>query len=463
MTRKYAIVDIETTGGHLRRDKITEIAIVLHDGTQVLETFQSLVHPGRSIPPHISRLTGITDEMLVDAPKFYEVARQVVEWTEGCIFVAHNARFDYTFLKRAFESLGYTYTRKQLCTVRLSRMVNPDLRRHGLDALCRHYDVRMSNRHRALDDALATACIFQEMLGGQSGPGAVENIVNYGIKASRLPPAITLEQLHDLPESCGVYYLHNEFEQVIYVGKSINIKKRIMQHFADNTAKANRLQQRVHDITFLETGSELVALLVEQEEIKRLQPDVNRQLRKKLFPFALYQFIDNEGYVHLKAEKLKKRTPEGYQVIKEYPKLKYAKGHLEGLIEEFNLCQHRCGDKTGIGACFNTRIGTCQGACIGHEIPESYNVRAREAISYLQRTVKDNFFIVDQGREAEEKSVVLVEDGQVQGYGYLSEGTVISHVESLRDVIEPLPHNRDAQRIVHWYVKEKKMEKLVPF
>ena len=462
MTRKYAIIDIETTGGNIRRDKITEIAIVLHDGNQQLDVFHTLINPGRSIPSHISRLTGITDEMLVDAPRFYEVARDIVEWTQGNIFVAHNARFDYTFLKRAYDSLGYTYTRKQLCTVRLSRMVNPDLRRHGLDALCHYFDISVPKRHRALDDALATAQLFEKMMAAQEGPEAVNEIINYGIKASRLPATISLEQLHDLPETCGVYYLHNQFNQVIYVGKSINIKKRIMQHFADNTAKASRLQQRVHDITYAETGSELVALLLEEQEIKRLQPDVNRQLRRKLFPFALYYFLDEEGYVHIRAEKLKKHPPPGYAIIKEYPKLRYAKGHLEGLIEEFSLCQHRCGDKTGVGACFNTKIGQCLGACTGDESPDSYNGRAMEAINYLQRNVKDNFFIIDQGREQEEKSVVLVQDGQVQGYGYISEGTVISHVDALHDVIEPITNTRDAQRIVHWYVREKKMEKVIP-
>ena len=461
MTRKYAIVDIETTGGHLRRDKITEIAIIIHDGVQIQRTFQTLVHPGRTIPPHISRLTGITNEMLIDAPRFYEVAKQVVQLTAGCIFVAHNARFDYTFIKKAYESLGYTYTRKQLCTVRMSRMIHTDLRRHGLDALCRHYDLDVNHRHRAFDDAMATTRIFEKMLGAQSGPEAVNDIINYGIKASRLPAAITLEQLHALPETCGVYYLHNEFNQVIYVGKSINIKKRIMQHFADNTAKANRLQQRVHDITYAETGSELVALLLEQKEIKRLQPEVNRALRKKLFPFALYYYLDSDGYLKIQAEKIKKNTPEGYTIVKEYPKLKYAKAHLEALIEEFELCQHHCGDKNGIGQCFYSKVGQCRGACSGLESPEDYNPRAMQAIRYLQRVVKDNFFVVDQGREAEEKAVVLVEDGMVQGYGYVSEGTVISHIDTVRDIIEPLPPTRDAQRIVHWYVKEKKMEQLI--
>jgi DNA polymerase-3 subunit epsilon len=400
--------------------------------------------------------------MLLDAPPFYEIARKVVEMTEGCIFVAHNVRFDYTFVKRAFEDLGYNYARKQLCTVRLSRMITPHIRRHGLDALCQYHGIDNESRHRAMGDVLATSSLFDKliMLGGAD---AIDELINYGIKTSRLPSSISLEQLHDLPEACGVYYLHNEFHEVIYVGKSINIKKRIMQHFAENTAKSNKLAQRVHDISYEVTGSELLALLLEESEIKRLQPDVNRQLRRKLFPFALYHFIDSDGYLHILAEKIKKSTPEGYTIIKEYPKLAYAKGHLEGLIEEFKLCQHRCGDRTGVGHCFNFKVGDCLGACCGFETSQDYNTRAMEAICYLQRTVQDNFFIIDQGREHAERSVVMVEKGQVTGYGYIDSEIGYANTEFLRDAVKPLKGSRDAQRIVHWYIKEGKMEKILPF
>jgi DNA polymerase III subunit epsilon len=462
MKRKYAIVDIETTGGLIRRDKIIEIAIAIHDGREIIDRFDTLVDPGRSVSKQITMLTGITDEMLTGAPKFYEVARKVVEMTEGCIFVAHNVRFDYSFIKRAYDELGYNYSRKQLCTVRLSRMITPHLRRHGLDALCHYHGIHNDQRHRAMGDVLATAQVFERLMQ-MGGDLAVDEIINYGIRASRLPASISLEQLHDLPESCGVYYFYNEFGEVIYVGKSINIKKRIMQHFAENTAKSNRLAQRVHDISCEVTGSELVALLLEEQEIKRLQPEVNRQLRQKLFPFALYSYQHDDGYLHLMAEKIRKSVPEGFQIIKEYPKLAYAKGHLEGLIEEFNLCQHRCGDMTGIGHCFHYKIGRCLGACTGLEPVESYNVRVREAIAYLQRVVNDNFFIIDEGREKEEKSVVMVEKGQVTGYGYIGSGTAYTTPSQLRDAVKPLKATRDAQRIVHWYIKEKKMEKILPF
>ncbi len=463
MSRKYAIIDIETTGGMLRRDKIIEVAVVVHDGKQIIDRFESLVKPGRSLSRQITVLTGITNEMLVDAPWFYEVAKKLVEITEDCIFVAHNARFDYSFIRRAFENLGYTYTRKQLCTARLSRMLLPDLRRHGLDSLCRYYNVTVKNRHRAMDDVLATTEIFESLLSLTDGDEAVNKIVNYGIKASRLPAAISLEHLHALPEQCGVYYFHNAEGDVIYVGKSINIKKRVMQHFAQNTGKAIKLAQRVHDITYTCTGSELVALLLEEKEIKRLQPEVNRALRKKLFPFALYYFPDNEGYFHIRAEKIRKQTPLGYSIIKEYPKLAYAKGHLEGLIDEFDLCQNKSGEQTGSGACFNHRIGKCSGACLQLEDIESYNDRVIQAVSYLQRIVHDSFYLIDQGREPGEKSVVMVEDGQFRGFGYMQDGVVIQHQEDLEDIIDIMPASRDAQRIIYWYVREKKMEQIIHF
>ena len=462
MARKYAIIDIETTGGLIKRDKIMEIAIAIHDGVCIQDRFETLINPRRSVSRQISMLTGITNKMLVDAPQFYEVARKVVKMTEGCVFVAHNVRFDYSFVKRAYEELGYNYSRKQLCTVRLSRMITPELRRHNLDALCHYHGINIESRHRAMGDVLATAALFEKLieLGGSE---AIEQIINYGIKASRLPSSISLEHLHSLPEACGVYYLHSQDNEVIYVGKSINIKKRIMQHFAENTAKANKLAQRVHDITYELTGSELVALLLEEHEIKRLQPDINRQLRRKLFPFALYHFTDDDGYEHLIAEKIKKKPPSGYRIVKEYPKLAYAKGHLKGLIEEFQLCQHRCGDKTGVGHCFNFKIDQCLGACQGIEPPQEYNARALEAIAYLKRTVKDDFFIIDAGREQSERSVVMVEKGQVAGYGYIDSDASYNNAAFLRDSIKEMHGSRDAQRIVHWYIKEKKMEKIVPF
>ncbi|MEZ4895099.1 MAG: exonuclease domain-containing protein [Saprospiraceae bacterium] len=237
----YAIIDVETTGGTARWERITEIAIVLHDGEKVVDTFSSLLNPDRSIPWNITQLTGITDEMVSEAPHFYEVARQIVEMTEDCIFVAHNVNFDYSFVREEFARLGYDYTRKQLCTVRLARKVFPGLSSYSLSNLKKHFGIKAEKSHRALDDTLATTKLFELILAEQDGTGSLRQLVNQGVKEAKLPEGITLERLHAIPESCGVYYFHNKAGKVIYVGKSLNIKKRLFEHFADKTKKGERL------------------------------------------------------------------------------------------------------------------------------------------------------------------------------------------------------------------------------
>ena len=260
---RYAIIDIETTGGQAVQEKITEIAIVIHDGEKILETYETLINPERSIPYFITQVTGITDNMVAEAPKFYEIAKQVVKMTEGAVFVAHNVRFDYSFIQEEFRRLGFNYSRKQLCTVQLSRKAFPGLSSYALGNLIKHFDLKVKDRHRALADALATTEIFEMILARETNQEAATLMVNKGIKENALPNGISIETLHKLPEKCGIYYLHDKAGNVSYVGKSINIQKRIFEHFKDKTGKGDKLQQAVFDISFAETGSELVALLLE--------------------------------------------------------------------------------------------------------------------------------------------------------------------------------------------------------
>ena len=259
----YAVVDIETTGGMARRDRITEIAIVLYDGQKIIDSFESLINPDRSIPYEITRITGITDSMVKDAPRFYEVAKKVVELTEGAVFVAHNVRFDYSFIREEFASLGFTFTRRQLCTVVLSRKAFPGLRSYSLGNLIRHFEIKVENRHRAMDDVLATVDILGRILSNEDGVQKADRLINAGIKASHLPKDITTERISNLPESVGVYYFYNVYGLVIYVGKSINIRKRIMQHFGNIDIKTDKFISKVADISYEETGSELIAMLLE--------------------------------------------------------------------------------------------------------------------------------------------------------------------------------------------------------
>ncbi len=460
--RKYAIVDIETTGGLVKRDKITEIAIVLHDGHHVIDQYQTLINPERSIPPFISNMTGITDNMVAEAPLFCEVAKEIVLRTEGAVFVAHNARFDYGFLREEFARLGYAYTRKQLCTVRLSKKLLPNLKSHSLDSLIRHYALQVSNRHRALDDALATAEVFTRMTGMRAGIAEVSDIINMGIKEARLPTAISLEQLHQLPEAAGVYYFHDESGQVIYVGKSIHIKKRVIQHFAEISNKSGKLQQRVHDITYQITGSELIAQLLENAEIKRLQPEINRSLRRKSFPYAIYYYFDEGGYIQMKVRKKNKiDAPGTAAILHEIPDQYAATSYLRSLTDKYSLCMKKTDIDTGPGSCFYHQVGKCAGACVGLEDPDEYNQRVRQAVADTQRNLDEDYIITDQGRNPGETSLILISKGRVMGWGYMDQEQSISSLADVMDHIEVRQSMPEDNKFVKHYVRAGKFEKMM--
>ena len=208
----YAIIDIETTGGNASRERITEIAIFIHDGKQVVNEYSTLVNPECKVPPFVARLTGITDEMLVNAPKFYEVARDIVEITEGCTFVAHNAAFDYSFVKQEFLNLGYKYKRPVLCTVKMSRKLLPGHKSYSLGNLCNSLGIQITSRHRAAGDALATVKLFDRLL-------SVDPTLNQ-IPTDGLHPSLDRTVFSSLPSTAGVYYFHDENAKLLYIGKS---------------------------------------------------------------------------------------------------------------------------------------------------------------------------------------------------------------------------------------------------
>ncbi|MEO6130345.1 MAG: exonuclease domain-containing protein [Saprospiraceae bacterium] len=460
--RKYAIVDIETTGGLVKRDKITEIAIVLHDGQNVIDQYQTLVNPERSIPAYISNMTGITDQMVADAPLFCEVAKEIVLRTQGAIFVAHNARFDYGFLREEFSRLGYAYTRKQLCTVRLSRKLLPQLKSHSLDSLIRHYSIKVESRHRALDDAIATAEVFKIMTNMKEGLMEISDVIDMGIKEAKLPSSISLAQLHKLPESAGVYFFHDSDGKVIYVGKSIHIKKRVIQHFAEISNKSSKMQQRVHDITYQVTGSELIAQLLENAEIKRLQPEINRAQRRKSFPFAIYYYFDEGGYIQMKVRKKNKiDAPGTAAILHELPDQHAASNYLRSLTDKYSLCMKKTDIDTGPGSCFYHQVGKCEGACLGLENPDSYNLRVRQAVADTQKNLNEDYVIADRGRQPGESSLVLISKGRVMGWGYVDNDHSISSISDVIDHIDIHRSMPEDNKYVRHYVRDGKFEKMI--
>ena len=461
MASEYAIIDIETTGGRANQQKITEIAIVIHDGEKVIDEYETLLDPERSIPPQITLITGIDDEMVKDKPKFYEVAKKIVEMTEGRIFVAHNVRFDYGFIKEEFKRLGYTFSRKQLCTVRLARKVFPGLRSYALGNLIKYFKIKVNARHRAMADTMATVELFEMMMAEQNGASEAKDFINRGVKESKLPHGITLESLHALPDQPGVYYMHDKKGEVLYVGKSINIRKRIMEHFTKQTRKAAILQKNTATISTEVTGSELIALLLESHEIKVLSPEMNKAQRIKYFPYVIHQFKNEEGYITFEVKSSKANQRKTLNIINEYGKVTHARGALQMASLEFELCKKLMNLEPATGTCFYYSIKKCFGACAGVESPESYNERANQALEKLSVVLEGNFFVFDEGRLPGEKSVVAVEDGEYIGFGYFDEDTFTGSVEELLECIKSYKSNPEVKRIIKRFMVDKKGLKVV--
>lgn len=458
--QRFAIVDVETTGGRASRDKVTEIGIVIHDGKKIIDTYDSLINPQTYIPAGIVQLTGITQEMVKGAPLFHEVARDIVEFTEGAVFVAHNVRFDYGFLREEFKRLSYTYSRKQLCTVRMSRKAFPGLPSYSLENLIKHFGITTDARHRALADALATTDLLERILHNDENKQELHVMVNMGIKESKLPNGIKLEQIHQLPESCGVYYLHNKSGDVVYVGKSINIKKRIADHFADQTDKGRRLQQHVADISFEETGSELIALLLESHEIKRLRPTINRAQRRSKFPFAVHSYTNKEGFVCFDVIRNNADNRKKFEIISEYPSMSRAKGRLNFLVKDLELCSRYCHLFPGQGTCFHYHLKQCRGACAGKESVEDYNERAALAKERLRTVFDSDFLLLDEGRHPEEKSVVLIEQGHFAGFGYISIEEAADQA-TLLEAVKTYPGYPDTARIIQRFINDHPKAKII--
>ncbi len=285
----YSIVDIETTGGSPQYEKITEIAIYIHDGEKITDQFSTLINPEKNIPYYITGLTGISNEMVEGSPKFYEVAKKIIELTENKIFVAHNVNFDYNFVRSEFNSLGFNFKRELLCTVKLSRKLIPGKKSYSLGNLCDDLGIHINDRHRASGDALATVKLFELLLdiNRQKGINGI-NQNDYGV----LHPNLDKSKILILPEETGVYYLYNDKQDVIYIGKSNNIKSRITTHLGPSKNKTSqKMRKEIADFSFEITGSELIALLLESEEIKKNKPIYNRAKKgyEAFWPFQLLQ------------------------------------------------------------------------------------------------------------------------------------------------------------------------------
>ena len=466
---KFAIVDIETTGGIARRDKITEIGIIVFQNGEVLDKFTTLIDPERSIPVEITRITGITNEMVASAPKFYEVAKEIIIRLQDCVFVAHNVHFDYNFIREEFSQLGYHFNSKKLCTLQLSRRQFKGLRSYSLGSLIQHFDIVVNARHRAMDDCLATLELFKKILHEQSAESLnhktwLPNV----LKETKFPPSISLDAIENLPEETGVYFMLNQSFQAIYIGKSKNIRERILQHFNTTGTKVQKMLSNVHYLDYQLTGSELMASLLEAELIKKHQPEINRALRKKSHSFLLT--VKKEPHLYNRFEINEAEWIDSQdEVIHHYASRAAAKQHVDYLILQYQLCQQINSNKSSDYPCTAHSIGQCHGACINREDHISYNARFQAACEEVRSIFKEDFILLTQGLHANDKAVIVIEHGFCRYLGYVDNQQAWTSFDELKLHLRNYEGNVETNRIIQLYMKrDKKLvilssEKLKPF
>lgn len=454
---QFAIVDIETTGT-IHDGKITEIAVIIHDGTREIDRFTTLLNPERKIDRYVVKLTGITDQMVADAPLFAEYADKIFEMTKDRVFVAHNVSFDYGFLKKEFAQLKIDFQRETLDTIDICRRIIPGLPSYSLGKLCATLGIEMDSHHRALDDTAATAILFERLF--QKDPTTVFSRIKPDMPDVRIPPNLPASELEKLPGGAGVYYFYDGDDQILYVGKSINIKKRVLSHFHPKEKKKwSELWKAVHSISYEETGSELVALLLESQEIKKLQPPINSAQKKPYFPYGLYEEVDENGYIKLDIKRKKNLQNDPLLEIRSYHE---GKRLLLRQAKKHELCQCLLGLHKISGNCFHYQIKNCRGTRMGLETAEEYNTRVVMAKSALGMTM-NNTLVIGTGRTQEEYSLVQIEDGKYIGYGFIDKDEANQPLEIILGYIRKQNDNPDTRKIIQAYLSKNKRDKVVEY
>ncbi|TRW27482.1 DNA polymerase III subunit epsilon [Flavobacterium zepuense] len=443
--QEYAIVDIETTGGNASGSRITEICIIIHNGMCVTERWETLVNPQKDIPLPISALTGINNEMVRSAPIFDDVAEKIVAMLTGRVFVAHNVNFDYSFVRHQLEEAGFKWTAPKLCTVRASRKIKPGFASYSLGNLCKSLDIVLEQRHRAGGDADATAILFSRLLEWDT-EGHLIKMVKKTAHDQRLPPNLPPEDFEQLPEKPGVYYFYNQVKKVVYVGKAVNLKKRVASHFSGHkiTPQRQHFLRDIHSISFEVCATELIALLLECTEIKKLWPTYNRALKRFEAKFGIYEYEARNGYRYLAVGKLNK-FQAGIEV---FSNLNDGIDLLRSLAQQFEIDQRFC------KYCTSAETEAVKNTDFAN-IPDvaHHNSKVEKAIDFIQ-TNKPSFAIVDKGRYTDERSCIWVEDGHFYGMGYIEGNIGFTNLSDVKSYVTQYRSNQYIMQLIYSYVQK---------
>lgn len=444
---EFAIVDIETTGGNPNHGGITEIAVLVHDGNQVLETYQTLINPERMIPGFITGLTGIDQEMVADAPTFEAIANDLYKLLNNRVFIAHNVNFDYSFIREAFLKCNISYDAPKACTVRLSRKAFPGHKSYSLGRLCEQLEIPISARHRAYGDAAATAELFAKIYAQDP------NIILQSLKKKNgetfLPSNISQEKFLSIPEATGIYYFHDAKGQVIYVGKALNIRQRFKGHFSGNTKEKGKLELKseIHDISWQLTGSEFLAYLVELVEIKRLWPKYNRAQKFSSSSWGLIQYEDNQGYIRFQVAKNK----SGFEPVYHFENHSQGWKFMMDQIEAYELCPKLTGIQKAPAACYDFAIHKCKGACCGKEDPDAYNSRVKVMLENLEHQ-NGNLLIRDQGRSKSEAAALYFEKGVFAGFAFVDQEADAMETGAVLDLLQKVKPHQESKYILRSFI-----------
>lgn len=414
---EFAILDVETTGGYGSDNRITEIAIIIHDGIREIDRYSTLVNPESFIPYRITELTGITNEMVSVAPKFKEIARKVWDLTNNRIFVAHNVSFDFTVIKNEFTLLGADFKRQKLCTVRLSRKVFPGKSSYSLGKLCNSLGIYLENAHRALADTQVTVLLFETILR-EGGDFLVKNELRELNNLPTIPPKLDENVFDKLPNTCGVYRLYNSKGSVIYIGSSEEIKNRIAKHFKSINSKAKEFEMvmDIADISYEITASKLIADLISRSEILSLKPLFNKPLKTISYKVGITKYKDQNGYQRLVLDKKAKPSTSFFM---KFSNQKSAKLFLKEFVRKGLLCGKLVGLDDSEVKCYQYDLNLCKGACFKQEDSSSYNNRFEKTLEKMLFK-GDSFFIKDIGRSIDEFSLIWIQNGRYEGYGFFN-------------------------------------------
>ena len=378
-----AFVDIETTGSQFERDRITEVGIKTFENGEVRE-WEKLINPHVYIPQNIQRLTGISPQMVSGQPSFEELASEIKQELEGKIFIAHNARFDYGFLKASFKRAGIDFKPKVLCTVKLSRLLFPKQARHNLDTIIQSHRLEVRARHRALGDA-DVLYQFWNVCEKAVGKERLLEAVNQLIGNASLPPNIDQDLIDSIPDGPGCYIFYGENKVPLYIGKSISLRSRVMGHFqgALTQRKEMKLSMQVRDIDWIETSGELSALILESRLIKERMPSMNIKLRRSKDLCAWTLEKDAAGVIKPSLVSHKDLLP-GLQenLYGLFYSKREAHSYLKAVAKKYRLCEVLLGLEKAVPgkSCFGFQVKQCGGACIGIQATEMHNLQLKTAM-----------------------------------------------------------------------------------